>query len=295
MESDFYNLLCPEVDLFTSTGKQIILSDLVGDVIVLRFTRFHSRDIPYLIYLQHLCETYANKGLHLFFIHILGKTGINPSHSFSVPIIEDDGYVSGVFNARLNDLIIISKDFRIKFKNNQASNRIIYNQVIKFLYEGSSPSFPSEKELSFLMKKVTFKNIKNEQIENISDVIENKKAIINLFISSCFNCPESNRIKLLLDLAHQKKDTNSEVLLLFGKGNDFNHIKKFAYENNLLNLIVGVIQSSEVLADHEYHGIFKLDVDPRLFVFDEDSHLLLIENLHNTGKINLDHIRGLIK
>jgi len=80
------------------------------------------------------------------------------------PIIEDDGYISSIFNASLGDTVIIDRDFRIKFKHNEFPNNIIYRQACRFLFENEPYNNElSEKELGNLLKKIYFINIRNNQ------------------------------------------------------------------------------------------------------------------------------------
>jgi hypothetical protein len=56
--SDFYNKPCPDVEMYSTDGKKVALSDFSGEVIVIRFKRFHPQDIPYLIYQDHLYDCF---------------------------------------------------------------------------------------------------------------------------------------------------------------------------------------------------------------------------------------------
>ena len=44
--SDYYDLACPDIDLVTTENKIFRLREFSGEVIILRFTRFHPQDIP---------------------------------------------------------------------------------------------------------------------------------------------------------------------------------------------------------------------------------------------------------
>lgn len=291
-QSEFFNSSAPDVEMLTSKGEKIILSNFVGDVIILRYTRFHLKDLPSLIYLEHLHEKYREHGFHLFIIKLVGigyGGSMDSSINLSVPIIEDDGFISGIFQARLNDTILIGRDFRIKLKHNNLENRTIYNQVKRYLFKDSVP--PSElakDELNLLVKQLYFRNIKDGDILNLGKLTKNNISIVNLFVSTCFACPDQRRILLMKEIASQYNKI--QVIILFGKGNNSSLIKKFAEKRDLLkNTIVGVIQKSGNKIDKDYYKIFQLNVDPRMFII-KNGVIVFSENLKNQRKINLDFL-----
>jgi hypothetical protein len=281
--SDYYDLACPDIDLVTTENKIFRLREFSGEVIILRFTRFHPQDIPYLIYLEHLYNVFKREGIHLFFIQLLGKKiseNTNEKVIFSVPIVQDDGFIASAFQAELNDTIIIGRDLRIKFKNNQAINRIIYNQTLRNLLSDSrSLPSPKEAELESLLRKISYKNIKNEKIEHLKDVMNNGPSIINIFISLCFSCPEQGRIGLIKDIASKTRKDDLKAFLLFGKGNAFSIVREFFDGNNFSpNLTGGIILNTDNFLEEDYYKILRLDVDPRLFIFNNKGKL--------TGSVN---------
>lgn len=294
--SPFFNQPCPDIEMYTINGEKIILSDLIGDVVLLRFTRFHPQDISYLIYLEHLYYSLREKGLHLIFIKLLGKKHIinDNNYNSNIPIIEDDGYIAAMFNARLNDTIIIGKDFKIKFKNNQVINRIIYNQVMKFLDAEEIKNNPSKKELESIIKEISYINIKNNREEKLIKGTTDFPVVINIFISACLNCPSYGRILLLNNLAGEMKK-NIKIYILFGEGNFPKLIKQALGEYNSSEIIIGIMQSSKDLFQKNYYDIFKLDTDPRLFILDKNGKIVFLENLRNQSSINLEFLKRKIK
>lgn len=293
--SDHFDSPCPEIEMCSTQGQIIKLSDLIGDVIVLRFTKLHSQDLPYLLYLEHLYKRFQKYGIHLFFINLLGKSYsplINVNNSFFVPLVDDDGYISSLFNARLNDTIIIGRDFKIKFKHNEMANLVIYSQIMRYLFEGSSPPNDlTNRELYFILKKINYRNIKNGKIENLGMTTKGKKSFIALFISQCFGCPEHQRISLMKELAAKIKKDETKIILLFGKGNKFEAIKKFSEKNGLIGYItIGTIQDSLNLSEEEYYQIFKFDVDPRSFILGKNGKILFSEELKDFKKVNINFL-----
>ena len=295
-QPDSYNSLCPDIEMVNVLGEKISLSSLVGDVIILRFTRFHPQDIPYLLFLDLLGKKLHNKGLHLFIINSIGRnhsTAVDEFPELSATVVDDDGYVAALFQARLNVTIIVGRDFRIKIKSNNLSNRSLYNQVIKYLFDDSGPpGIISDDELGALFKKITIRNIESGKLENLGELIDNKTALIHLFISACFGCPEHQRIQLMKEISLRKNLNKNRIILLFGRDNSFELIRKFSEENELHDHItVGVIQRSENFSDEDYYQMFKLDIDPRMFIF-KKGKIVFSENLKNQKQINIDSLGG---
>jgi len=143
--SEYYNLQCPKIDFFSTTGRKISIKEFTGDVIIIRFTRFDLRDLPYLLYLEHLYESLKKEGIHLLFIQLIGKKYSETGYElipFDTPIIEDDGFISSTFQSGLYDTIIIGRDFRIKFKDKLIDNKTIYNLVLRFIYGDKKSNNP---------------------------------------------------------------------------------------------------------------------------------------------------------
>lgn len=294
-QANFFDLTCPEIEMYDIQGQSIRLADFAGRVIAIRFTRFHPQDLPYLIYLEPLFKKFQHEGFYLIFINLLGKqysTQANKLINFSVPLIEDDGYIAALFNARLNDLIIIGRDFRIKFKHNQVGNRIIYNQVARYLFEDSKPPPSlSKKDLNALLKNISYVNIENKKIENIGVKTKGKPSIITLATSHCFTCPEHQKIQLIKEVALISKINKEQNVLLFGKGNDSNWIREFSIKNELYDYItIGIIEDSENLSDQDYYRMFDLKTDPRIFVFNKKGEIEFAEELKDQTKLNVEFL-----
>lgn len=107
--ADFYNMPCPEISEYSISGQKINLHNLIGNVILIRFSQFYKEDLPNLVYLQHLVDKFQDKNASLIFINSLGKhdqEAIDKIVNLTSPIIEDNGSIAAKFNAYLEDLII---------------------------------------------------------------------------------------------------------------------------------------------------------------------------------------------
>jgi hypothetical protein len=290
--SDFYNHLCPDIEMRNIQEEGVKLTDFIENIIIIQFTEFLYDEFPNLIYLDHLYKCSQGK-VKLFFIYPFESrfSGfIDDFNSLSVPIIEDDGSIAAVFNAVRNDTIIVGKDFKMKFKNNLFRKYTIYNQVKKFLGEDFPNPFTSQEDLSSYLKRINYKNIESEQTENLGTTIMDKHSIVNIFISTCLDCPDHERIKLINEAAYEAHADKKQIILLFGYGNRFEIVKEFWLKNNLRNMTVGVIQDSDQLHQYNYYRIFKLNIDPRMFVFHKDGNLTFVEDIKNRRKITSDII-----
>ena len=302
-DAAFYNAPAPEVDLVDFQGRRWNLSSLAGDVIILKFTRFLSTELPSLIYLEHLWGRLRNYGLKIFFIYPTKRS--NPwslserVNMFHLPVIMDDSTLVDSFNAMMNDTIIIGRDSKIKFKHNQAPDSTIYHQVVRFLEESSGiekGNISSEDLLSNL-KKISYQNMENGKIENLGDMIRGKTAFINLFISKCFGCPVGERIKMMKETAGKCNDNEGEVFFLFGRGNEPQLIVEYAERNQLFgeNIKLGIIQESEELSSEDYYRLFDFEINPRLFIVNKEGKLSLAERRRNQRKLDLDYLLSALK
>lgn len=147
------------------------------------------------------------------------------------------------------------------------------------------------------MKKISYQNIRDNYMENFGNFMNGKKTVLNLFISSCFGCPEGRRVSLLKDLS-QKIDLNrSQIIFLFGKGNGVGVIKEYIEQLALggFPITIGVIEIDDFLPEKEYFKIFQFDIDPRLFIFNERGDIVFLENLEDKRKINLNFLSAKLR
>ncbi len=69
-----------------------------------------------------------------------------------------------------------------------------------------------------------------------------KKVIITLFTSNCTGCEENKRIQLLKDVASNINPEKTQIIFLFGKGNNPKAIRQFSFVNSWdeLPITVGI-------------------------------------------------------
>jgi hypothetical protein len=279
----------PDFSMPTIEGNNITLSNLSGHVIILRFSRFYLSELPFLLYLEHLSQ-YFNNDIKLVFINSLGKHEVEAIQEFvhiSSPIIEDDGSLRSLFNAKPNETIIIGKDDKIKYKHIYADKKVIYNLILRYAYENSTPKTPSRESLSDLIKKLSFLNLKTEKSESLMEKLRGKTSLIILSISTCLTCPETTRMRILKELSAQIDTNKNQIIFLFGKGNNHRMLKDFIIRMGLDNesISVGIIEDRG-LSYSEYYRIFQYDLDPRLFIFGKGGKLKFLERIRDAGKLS---------
>jgi hypothetical protein len=292
VDFSYYNSLCPDVELMTADGNKITLRSLLGHVIVMKFTENGPTDASNLVFLTHLYNKFKTWGLQLYFINKSNDREMSPmSDAFSVPRIVDDGYLSALFNATQGDIFLIDKDLKIKLKTGDISNQNLYQVVRRFLFEDKRPfseSTENDKEcLSEVFSHLLYKNTQSRKTARLMTDVKLDKCIIYLSISNCFQCPENYRIKALKELAERKALDKKRIIVLFGRGNDFELISHFV-KNTALDeyFTVGVIQDTDKDYEDSYWNIFRFDLDPRLIVLDRGT-IIFIENDKNHSNIQL--------
>ena len=140
------------------------------------------------------------------------------------------------------------------------------------------------------MKRISYRNLENGKIENLGEKVKDKSFVVNLSVSTCLSCPEQRRIRLMEEIASKKDFCKEQFILLFGLGNNFDLMKKFVEKNDIKNITVGIIQKSHDLSDDDYFRIFKLDIDPRIMIFDKKGRIKFYEDLKNRRMIDKDFI-----
>lgn len=279
----------PDFTMPTISGSNITLSNLSGHVIILRFSRFYLPELPFLLYLEHLSQKFNNE-IRLVFINSLGKHEINAIQKFvriSSPIIEDTGSLRSLFNARLNETIIIGRDYKIKFKNIYVDKKAIYDLVLRYAYGDLPPAAPSKEEIEELIKNLSFYNLETGKTESIVEKINERKSLINLSISTCMTCPETSRVHLIKELSEQIDLDKSQIIFLFGKGNNPKMLKDFIIRMGLDkdSVLAGVIEKGK-LSDSEYYRIFQYDLDPRILIFEKGGKLKFLEKIRDARKLS---------
>jgi hypothetical protein len=295
-ENSYYDSVSPDFIAMTIEGKKIKLSEAMGKLIILRFSRFYLQDLPDLLYLEHLAKRFGDYGVDLIFINTLGKhdnQSINKIINLSFPIIEDNSFISSIFNAAPEETVVIDKFFKIKFKLDHADREIVFEQVKRCMLDNSIQLVNlSDAALADLINKISYRNIKNDKTENIADITRGKKIIINLFISTCFGCPEGKRLALMRGLSEKINHQKVQIVLLFGKGNGLEIVKEYISRIGLdqTPIVTGVIERNAILREEEYFKIFEFGVDPRLLVLEQKGILIFLEKMGDANKITEEYL-----
>lgn len=290
-KKDFtFNTPSPDFSMPIFGGKKLTLSQWRRKVIIIRFSKFYLRDLPWLVYLEHLASKFQGD-VKLIFVNRLGKHDTESISKFvkiSAPIIEDDGYISSLFNVQGNETIIVGKDFRIKFKSPFGNKWLIYNQVLNYVNgkDNIAPQIPDEK-LAYLIKKTSFKDIKTGNVLNLGEISLGKKILINQSISPCMTCPENSRIRILKNISKKIPPEDAIITILFGIGNREELVNDYLLrmELNTYPIIVGIIERGIHLSESEYYQSFQLDVDPRILVLNKKGDLEFLEEYEDANRI----------
>lgn len=291
--SDFYNQPCPEISLTSIDGENINLKDFIGNVIIVKFSRFYKKVLPNLLYLEHLAGKFKDRGTSLILINSLGKhykKAISKICAFSYPIVEDNGSISGIFNADPEDTIIIDRNFTIKFKYPLFNKSLIHNEVKRWV-QGKDNQIEniSQEELSSIFKQLIFFDVIDKREKYLFDPNLKKKSVLTLFTSTCTGCEENYRIRLLKELSSKINQEKTQIIFLFGIGNSAKAMRQFAILNgwNELPITVGVINDLDRNQKNDYYKLFQLNIDPRTFIFNKEGEVIFAENLKNSRFINI--------
>lgn len=268
----------------------IDLKNLIGNVIILKFSRFYKRDLPNLLYLEHVAGKFKNFGVSLVFINSLGrhyKKEIEKICNFMSPVVEDQGSIAGLFNASMEDTIIVDRNFIIKSKYLVFDKRVIYSDVKRWTqYEGNSSDDFSNENLETQLKDLFYFDVLEKKEKPLFNPTFNKKVIITLFTSICTGCEENSRIRLLKDVS-SGMNKKYQTVFLFGIGNNEKNIRQYALLNNWdkFPISIGVIDRINPAQLSDYYELFDLNVDPRTLILDSSGAVLFQEYLKNMNSI----------
>jgi len=297
---DFYGLPCPELTEYSATGEKIDLKSYIGNIILIRFSRFYRQDLANLVYLQHLADKYHDQNVSLIFISSLGiydKEAVEKIVKLTSPIIEDDGLIAAMFNAFPEDLIIVDRNFTIKFKFHRASSFLIYDEVTKWTFKEQPRNILiTNDNLARTIQNLAFYDIFNEEKRKINP-LHNKSVVLTLFTSACTGCEESYRIDQLKKLAGNVNIDKFEIIILFGKGNNKEAIKQYAIQNKWdeFPITIGVIDDFNEMTEMEYYQIYQLDTDPKSFIINPLGDIRFIETRRASKLINSNFLKRQLK
>jgi len=281
------------MELITSENQKIKISDLPAKVILIIFSSFDKDDLPSLVYIDHMQNQLKHFGLQVIYIKT-ESSGIMIGN-FKPLVYDDNGYISRILDARAGQSIIIDRNLTIKAKFDKFSPLILYKKISNLLFTDNLASHENTRQKTIdLLKSLHFNNIENGEGEIVSDSIRKVPTIILISISQCFTCREHNRILLLKEIARLGK-SKINVLLLFGKGNDFYSIKAFARRAELFKYMkIGLIQMTEGTDQESYYKLFDFMVDPRIIIYNENGEPIFVENEENQHLITVNYIRRLL-
>ena len=297
-KDDFFDKPCPEITLISTLGQSIYLPDFRGRVIILGFSRFLREDIPFLSYLQHLADKYAKFGVSLLLVNSLGmydSEAIGSLYHFHWPIIKDDGQIAAQFGAGSSDVMIVDKTFRLKFMAPLASKGIIYNALNKEL-QSSIEAADLLLSPNKLIADVSFYDVINNENKSLLQIAHNG-VILATLTSTCTGCEENSRIQLLKDLSVSPERLGYNIIILFGKGNNHEAIRRYSlnHEWNKYPLVIGVMEESARISDKEYFSLFKLDVDPKIFIISGEGQLIFEETPKTSRKTDFASIASRLR
>lgn len=294
---ELYNTPCPEITLTALNNRIIDLKELKGNVIIIKFSRFYKRDLPHLIYLEHLAGKLKNEGISLIFVNSLGKhysKEINKICYFASPIVEDDGTISRQFNAGPEEIVIIDRNFKIRFIYNLFYKTLVFNEINKWIFGAEIPvENIAYEELSSIVKRLTYYDVLEKKEKQIILPELKRKTVLTLFTSVCTGCEENYKIRLIKELSSDINPKNTQLIFLFGIGNSAKAMRQYASLNGLneLPITIGVIRDLNEAQKNDYYKLFRLDTDPRTFILNIEGGVIFAENPKNSRLIDINFLK----
>ncbi len=296
------NEKCPEFELRFADGHTESIVDHIGNIIVLRFTRFNPFDVSSLRYLDFLNAKIEKYGFKQYFIYTLGKSNSKvpyEKYNFSTPIIEDDGYISALVKARINDFVLIDKNFNVIIRHNELSDQAIYSIVRKAM-QGSPEAFLNShiEILDKNIKSLCFIDISTGKVEQIGNLINKSKAMLIFSIAPCLSCPLKKRLAILSEIAKEHSTTQSiQFVYLFENKNKEEEIREWQNKVQLPPFWkVGIIKNNENSPQMSLgYNIFKLHSDPFLLIYNEFGKIVFQEDKQEDSKIPIEKLIGFLK
>jgi len=124
----------------------------------------------------------------------------------------------------------------------------------------------------------------------------NKKTVLTIFTSTCTGCRETSRIRLLTNPA-RRKSAGVNIIIIFGKDNNKDEIKKYALLNNWhkLPLTVGIFNLCSEFDQSLYSELYELDADPKSIVLNKKMDIIFKETMRNTSKVSEQYLMDIMK
>ena len=150
----------------------------------------------------------------------------------------------------------------------------------------------SHEELCSIMKRLTYYDVIEKKEKHLIVPELRKKIVLTLFTSTCTGCEENFRIQLLKELSSKVDPEKTQIILLFGIGNNSKAIRQIALINgwNEFPITIGVINNLDKHRMNDYYKLFQLNIDPRTFILNRKREIIFAENLKNSRSINLNFL-----
>jgi hypothetical protein len=199
--------------------------------------------------------------------------------ALTAPIVEDDGKISSLFGAKQRDLIIVDRDFKIKFKYNLSDNNLAYRQITRYLGDELNQIL-LEREIEERIKRIVYLNVESNELEHLGELSKNRLAFVYLVCSFCPGCVQNKDIQSLKLLARNLYDKKGQVFLLLGRGNNVNVLRKLYIENQLkeAGIVMGVIQYLDGYSEADYYHMYRYEQKFQIIIIRQDGTVELLEN-----------------
>jgi len=292
VREDYYNKSIPDIKLVSIDDRNIELFQFKHKTLIVKFTKFLDGEINYLIYLDYLAQRYRDR-LSLLLFYNSNRAAESQyifRHSdFHAPIVKANDLIGQVFGAKGNETIILDHELRIKFKSSANSKKLLYSQVSKYAgIEDSQVCLP-DGDLSYIDP------YRNELV-SIQSASQQKVLFINVCIAPCAECSDAKRNDMQkgLLLTYPEK---LEIFYLFGADNDPLFLEEYKEKHQLFGpqIHFGLLAPAEGQQPSEYFEMFNYQNDPFLLVMKDGDKGAFIENLDNSGTIDVDFLAGFLK
>jgi len=294
--ADMYDQYCPDIILKDIEGNSLELKSFAGDVILLKFSRFFRSELAELLFLDHLESNLRASGVHLIFVASLGqfdKKSVSRLCSLNSPIVEDSGVISGRYNAQPNDLVIIDRGFKIRFKYPVFDKALIFSEIVRWTYgENHKMKSVSSDRLYSLFTKAQYIDVKNNSQLRPALLDVKKRQFITIFTSACMTCAINARIRMFQDYINSGSSDGDRVVFLFGKGNTEESIREYIIANKLDDprIEIGILVAQSASNKYsDYYDFFDMPVDPRTIEL-QAGNVAFVET-----ERNLDKLRSMLR
>jgi len=104
------------------------------------------------------------------------------------------------------------------------------------------------------------------------------------------------RIGLIKIISENPLKNKPLAIILFGVGNNLNSINQIFRKYEVGdNIKIGIIETLEDQSNEDYYKLFKLDLDPRIIILNNNSDIIFLEDFSNRQNIGSDYLIRLIQ